>query len=67
MIDRGIQRTGNRDKALGTESVHGLPLDWPEAKRHQFKAKAKRRRDALLATQNVHGMPTAWDELDLSE
>ena len=66
MIDRGIKRTGTRAKSLGNESVHGLPLDWPELKRNS-KAALKRRRDALLATQNVHGLPTRWNELDLSE
>ncbi|HEX7862853.1 MAG TPA: hypothetical protein VF773_21150 [Verrucomicrobiae bacterium] len=66
MIDRAIRGTESRSKSLGNESVHGLPLEWPEAKR-ETKQSAKHRRDALLAIQNVHGLPTRWDELDLSE
>ena len=64
MIDRGIL-TQKRPKPLASESVHGLPIHWPEQ-----SAKATReiaRREPLLATQNVHGLPTMWDELDLSE
>lgn len=64
MIDRG--KTEKRSKSLGSESVHGLPLDWPEQPRNTA-ARIHRRREALLATQNVHGLPTVWDELDLSE
>lgn len=65
MIDRGNQ-TDKRAKSLGNESVHGLPLDWPEQQR-KGATNQKRRREPLLATQNVHGLPTIWDELDLSE
>ena len=65
MIDRGI-RTEKRSKSLGSESVHGLPVHWPEEPR-KSAAQAKNRREPLLGTQNVHGLPTIWDELDLSE
>jgi hypothetical protein len=65
MIDRGI-KTDKRSKSLGSESVHGLPLEWPEQPRKNARD-SQRRREALLATQNVHGLPTIWDELDLSE
>ena len=65
MIDRGIQ-TDQRSKSLGSESVHGLPLDWPEQPRKTVPS-IQHRREALLATQNVHGLPTVWAELDLSE
>jgi hypothetical protein len=65
MIDRGIHGKEKRTKALGSESVHGLPQEWPELQ--QTPRSARRHRDALLATQNVHGIPTDWDELDLSE
>ena len=67
MIDRSFQKTTQRSsKSLGSESVHGLPLDWPEQKRSTgMKVQAKQQ--SSLATQNVHGLPTIWDELDLSE
>jgi len=65
MIDRGIQHKEKRIKALGSESVHGLPQDWPQTEKSPRSA--RRHRKPLLATQNVHGLPTVWDELDLSE
>jgi len=66
MIDRGFQKTNQRTKSLGSESVHGLPQDWPEQKR-STRVQVPEKRRSLLATQNVHGLPTIWDELDLSE
>ena len=66
MIDRGFQKTNQRTKSLGSESVHGLPQDWPEQKRSAL-VRVQGKRPSLLATQNVHGLPTIWDELDLSE
>jgi hypothetical protein len=66
MIDRGFQKTTRRSKSLGNESVHGLPLDWPEQKRSAVM-KAQAKRQSWLATQNVHGLPTIWGEMDLSE
>jgi len=66
MIDRGIQGTEKRVKALGSESVHGLPLEWPDLRRDTNPV-LKQRRPAPLATQNVHGLPTDWEEVDFSE
>lgn len=66
MIDRGIRGKEKRPKPLGSESVHGLPLDWPEITR-DTKPLLKQARKAPLGTQNVHGLPTTWEELDLSE
>ena len=65
MIDQGIHGKEKRIKALGSESVHGLPQEWPQPA--EAPRSARRHRNALLATQNVHGIPTPWDELDLSE
>ena len=65
MIDRGIRKE-KQPKPLGSESVHGLPLDWPEIIR-DTKPLLKKFRKAPLGTQNVHGLPTSWEELDLSE
>jgi hypothetical protein len=65
MIDRAFSGRQEEVKLLGSESVHGLPLDWSEPKRRTRHAQSKRLRH-LLATQNVHGIPTAWDEVDLS-
>ena len=66
MIERGFQKMTERNKSLGNESVHGLPLDWPEPKR-STAVPVQGKRKSLLATQNVHGLPTIWGELDLSE
>lgn len=65
MINRGIHGAEkNRIKALGTESVHGLPLDLPEPRRKV--ARSKRRLNDSLATQSVHGLPTEWEPKDFS-
>jgi hypothetical protein len=66
MIDRGFSGRQERVKLLGSQSVHGLPLDWPEPKRHLRRTRSQRLRN-LLGTQNVHGIPTAWNEVELSE
>jgi hypothetical protein len=66
MIDQNFQKATRRSKPLGNESVHGLPLHWPEQKRFTVM-KAQAKRQSWLATQNVHGLPTIWGELDLSE
>jgi hypothetical protein len=68
MIDHGITEGQRRTKHLGSESVHGLPLDWSQPKRHsRNELNSLERSRRLLATQNVHGIPTSWDELNLSE
>jgi hypothetical protein len=62
MIDQGIRNAKKRIKALGDQSVHGLPLEWPESKR--AVRPPNRNRQISLATQNVHGLPTSWNELN---
>ena len=66
MIDRGSNERQGPARLLGSESVHGLPLDWSEPKRASKRSRSERLRQ-LLATQNVHGLPTSWDEVHLSE
>ena len=66
MIDRGFNGRQEQVRLLGSESVHGLPLDWSEPKRRVRLARSQRLRH-LLATQNVHGIPTSWNEVHLSE
>jgi len=66
MIERGSSEGQERIRLLGSESVHGLPLDWSEPKRPSRRSRSKRSRQ-MLATQNVHGLPTSWDEAHLSE
>jgi hypothetical protein len=65
MIDQGFNEGQQRNKMLGSESVHGLPLNC-EPKRQARPTRSQRLRH-LLATQNVHGIPTSWDEVELSE
>ena len=68
MIDRRTDAKPAKAKLLGSENVHGLPLDWAEPKaRSRNNLHFQERSRRLLATQNVHGLPTSWDELNLSE
>jgi hypothetical protein len=66
MIDRGAANQKEGAKLLGSESVHGLPLDWSESKRRSARRIRSQRLRHLLATQNVHGIPTSWNEVELS-
>jgi hypothetical protein len=66
MIDRGSSGRQKQPKLLGSESVHGLPLDWSVPRRHVRRGRPDRTRQ-LLGTQNVHGIPTSWGEVHLSE